>query len=97
MHSMGGTPDTLQKAREMIDAVGKYSFANAKIHARLSSLLSPETITRLLDVRDISEFSAALQGTVYEPVFAKPEAAADSRVAERLLIEEEVRWHLDLI
>ena len=81
----------------MLQSVGKYSFANAKIHARLSSLLTAETIARLTAARDLDEFSSTLRGTVYEGVFARPEAAADSRLAERLLMEEEVQWHADLI
>jgi vacuolar-type H+-ATPase subunit C/Vma6 len=81
----------------MLQSVGKYSFANAKIHARLSSLLARETVAKLTGARDFAEFHAVLRGTVYEDVFAKPEAAADSRLAERLLMEEEVQWHADLI
>ena len=81
----------------MLQSVGKYSFANAKIHARLSSLLTRETVAKLTAARDMSEFYATLRGTAYEGVFANPEAVADSRLAEQLLVEEEVQWHMDLI
>ncbi len=81
----------------MLEAVSKYSFANAKIRTRLSSLLPRETITKLLEARDLAEFHAVLVGTPYEAVFAKPEAAADPKLAERLLVEEEVQWHADII
>jgi vacuolar-type H+-ATPase subunit C/Vma6 len=81
----------------MLQSVGKYSFANAKIHARLSSLLARETIAKLTAARDASEFHAALRGTAYEDVFARPDAIADSRLAERILMEEEVQWHADII
>jgi len=81
----------------MLKAVGTYSFVNAKIRARLSSLLPRETITKLAEARDLAEFQAVLAGTPYEKVFAKPEAAADPKLAERLLVEEEVQWHADII
>jgi V/A-type H+/Na+-transporting ATPase subunit C len=81
----------------MLEAVGKYSFVNAKIRARLSSLMTREALMKLLDARDLADFFAGLAGTPYEAIFAKPEAAADPKLAERLLVEEEVQWHADIV
>lgn len=77
--------------------VRKYSLVNAKVRARLSTLLAPELITRLAETRDLSEFYAVLGGTVYEDIFSKPEITFDPRVGERLLIEREIEWHAELL
>ncbi len=77
--------------------VGKYSLVNAKVRARLSTLLDPERIDRLAEARDLAEFYSALDGTVYEEIFAKPEIAFDPRVGERLLLEREIGWHAELL
>jgi vacuolar-type H+-ATPase subunit C/Vma6 len=81
----------------MLKAVGKYSFVNAKIRARLSSLLARDIITKLVEARDLSEFQTILAGTPYEAIFTNPEAQSDPKLAERLLVEEEVQWHADII
>ena len=77
--------------------VSKYSLVNAKVRARLSSLLSPELVNRLSETRDLSEFYSALGGTVYEETFSRPEITFDPRVGERLLLEKEVGWHSELL
>jgi V/A-type H+-transporting ATPase subunit C len=81
----------------VLGPVAKYSLVNAKIRSRLSALLPPETIARCASARDLTEFYATLAGTVYEPVLSRPEVALDPRVAERLLVEQEVQWHTELI
>jgi vacuolar-type H+-ATPase subunit C/Vma6 len=81
----------------ILGPVSKYSLINAKIRARLAALLGAQTIERLVEARDLSEFYATLGGTVYEPVLARPEVALDPRVAERLLVEQEVQWHAELL
>ena len=81
----------------LLGPVKKYSFINARIRSRLSALLSPDTIARCASARDLPEFYATLGGTVYEPVITRPEIALDPRVAERLLVEQEVQWHAELI
>ncbi len=81
----------------IIGPVGKYSLVNAKVRARMSSLLGPELINRLAEARDLSEFYAALDGTVYEKIFSRPEIAFDPRVGERLLLDTEVGWHAELL
>ena len=73
--------------------VSKYSLVNAKVRARLSTLLTPEQIDRLADARDLSDFYTALSGTIYEEIFEQPEIAFDPRVGERLLLEREIEWH----
>ncbi len=81
----------------ILGPVSKYSLVNAKIRSRLAALLPPDTIARCAAARDLSEFYSTLAGTVYEPVLARPEVALDPRVAERLLVEQEVQWHAELI
>lgn len=77
--------------------VSKYSLVNAKVRARLSTLLSPEQIDKLADTRDLSEFYSALSDTIYEDIFEQPEIAFDPRVGERLLLEREIEWHSELL
>ncbi len=77
--------------------LSKYSLVNAKVRARLSTLLSPEQINRLAEARDLAEFYAALDGTIYERIFSRPEITFDPRVGERLLLEQEVEWHTELL
>ena len=77
--------------------LSKYSLVNAKVRARLSTLLSPEQINRLAESRDLAEFYAALDGTIYEHIFSRPEITFDPRVGERLLLEQEVDWHAELL
>ena len=77
--------------------ISKYSLVNAKVRARLSTLLGIETINRLAETRDLAEFYSALGGTIYENIFARPEITFDARVGERLLLEQEVEWHSELL
>jgi vacuolar-type H+-ATPase subunit C/Vma6 len=77
--------------------VSKYALVNAKVRARLSTLLSSETINRLAETRDLSEFYSALGGTIYEGIFSRPEITFDPRVGERHLIEQEIQWHAELL
>lgn len=77
--------------------VSKYSLVNAKVRARLSTLLEPERIDRLAEALDLAEFYAALDGTVYEEIFSRPEIAFDPRVGERFLLEREIEWHSELL
>ena len=81
----------------LLGPVGKYALVNAKVRARLSALLPPEAIARLADVRDLPEFYSMLGGTVYDKVLSRPEVSLDPRVAEKLLLEQEVQWHVELI
>ena len=81
----------------MLGPVKKYSLINARIRSRLSALLPPDTIARCASARDLSEFYTTLAGTVYEPVLSRPEVALDPRVAERLLVEQELQWHAELL
>ena len=81
----------------ILGPVSKYSLINARIRVRLASLLPPAAVARLAEARDLSEFYASLAATVYEPVLARPEVALDPRVAERLLVEQEVHWHAELL
>jgi V/A-type H+-transporting ATPase subunit C len=77
--------------------VSKYSLVNAKVRARLSTLIAPDSINRLAEARDLAEFYAVLGGTIYEDIFSRPEIAFDPRVGERLLIEREVEWNVELL
>ncbi len=81
----------------LLGPVGKYALVNAKVRARLSALLPPETIARLVEARDVPEFYSHLSGTIYEKTLARPEVSLDARVAEKLLLEQEVQWHAELI
>jgi vacuolar-type H+-ATPase subunit C/Vma6 len=81
----------------MLGPVSKYSLVNARIRARLAALLSPDTFAHCAAARDLSEFYTTLAGTIYEPVLSRPEVALDPRVAERLLVEQEVQWHAELL
>lgn len=63
----------------------------------MSTLLSEETINRLAESRDLAEFYSTLDGTIYEPVFSKPEISFDPRVGEKSLLEQEVEWHSELL
>ncbi|MDD4856846.1 MAG: V-type ATPase subunit [Candidatus Krumholzibacteria bacterium] len=81
----------------ILGPVSRYSLVNAKIRSRMAAILPPDTIARCVSARDLSEFYATLSGTVYEPVLSRPEVSLDPRIAERLLIEQEVKWHADLI
>jgi vacuolar-type H+-ATPase subunit C/Vma6 len=77
--------------------VSKYSLVNAKVRARLSTLLDPDLINKLAEAHDLAEFYAILGGTIYEDIFSRPEITFDPRVGERLLIEQEVDWHAELL
>lgn len=81
----------------LLGPIGKYALVNAKVRARLSELLGPDVISRLADARDVPEFYGALQGTLYEKVLARPEVSLDPRVAEKLLVEQEIEWHAELL
>ncbi len=77
--------------------ISKYALINAKVRARLSTLLDIQQINRLAEARDLADFYATLDGTTYEEIFARPEIFFDPRVGERLLLEREVRWHSELL
>jgi len=81
----------------IFSAVSKYSLVNAKVRSRLSTLLTPEHINRLAEARDLAEFYAALDGTVYQEILSKPEISFDPRVGEKLLMEQEAGWHSELL
>jgi len=77
--------------------VSKYSLVNAKVRARLSTLLTPAQIDRLAEARDLAEFYAALADSIYRDIFDQPEISFDPRVGERLLIEREIEWTSELL
>ncbi len=77
--------------------IRKFALVNAKVRARLSTLLSTDVIGRLVVAADLAEFYAALQGTVYEPIFSRPEINFDPRVGEKYLVEKEIEWHAELL
>ena len=81
----------------ILTPVSKYSLVNAKVRSRLSTLLSPAQIDRLADARDLPEFYAALDGTVYHQILSRPEVSFDPRVGEKLLMEQEAAWHSELL
>ena len=81
----------------ILKPISKYSLVNAKVRSRLSTLLPVETINRLAETRDLAEFYSALGGTIYEKIFSRPEITFDPRVGERLLLEQEVEWHAELL
>jgi V/A-type H+-transporting ATPase subunit C len=81
----------------ILKPISKYSLVNAKVRARLSTLLPLETINKLAETRDLPEFYSALGGTIYEKIFSRPEITFDPRVGERLLLEQEVQWHAELL
>jgi V/A-type H+-transporting ATPase subunit C len=81
----------------ILKPISKYSLVNAKVRARLSTLLSLGTINKLAETRDLSEFYSALGGTIYEKIFSRPEITFDPRVGERLLLEQEAQWHAELL
>ncbi len=81
----------------ILKPISKYSLVNAKVRSRLSTLLPIETINRLAETRDLAEFYSALGGTTYEHIFSRPEITFDPRVGERLLLEQEVEWHAELL
>ncbi len=78
-------------------AISKYSLVNAKVRSRLSALLSPAQIEKLAEARDLAEFYAALDGTVYQQILSRPEVSFDPRVGEKLLMEQEAGWHSELL
>lgn len=77
--------------------ISRYSLVNAKVRAKLSNLLPDELIGRLAETRDEEGFYSALSGTVYEGVFSRPEIAIDPRIAEKLMLEKEIIWHMELL
>jgi V/A-type H+-transporting ATPase subunit C len=81
----------------ILGPISKYSLVNAKVRARLSTLLGIETINKLAETRDLAEFYSALGGTIYDKIFSRPEITFDTRVGERLLLEQEVEWHAELL
>lgn len=81
----------------LIGPVSKYSLINAKVRARLSTLLEPEMINRLAEARDLAEFYSTLDGTIYQPIFERPEITFDPRVGEKFLLEQEIEWHSELL
>ena len=46
----------------ILKPISKYALVNAKVRSRLSTLLPIETINRLAETRDLSEFYSALGG-----------------------------------
>lgn len=81
----------------ILKPISKYALVNAKVRSRLSTLLPAELINRLAETRDLAEFYSILGGTVYDPIFSKPEITFDPRVGERMLLEQEVEWHAELL
>lgn len=77
--------------------LSKYSLINAKVRARLSTLLEIDTINKLAEAQSLGEFYSRLSGTVYEDIFSSPQAKSDPRMAEKLLMEKEAEWHRELI
>jgi V/A-type H+-transporting ATPase subunit C len=92
-----GGPDRFRDSTMIFRPVSKYSLVNAKVRARLSTLLAPAQIDRLAEARDLAEFYTALSDTIYRDIFEQPEISFDPRVAERLLLEREIEWTSDLL
>ncbi len=76
--------------------VKKYSLVNAKVRARLSTLLGNKEIMDLVQAGDLSEFYAAMSSTVYEDIFSSPRLKFDPRIGEKMLLEKEISWHIEL-
>ncbi len=77
--------------------ISRYSLVNARVRARLSTLLPAEVVKRLTESAGVEEFYRGLSGTIYEDLFSNPEISIDPRIAEKLLLEKEIAWNIELI
>ncbi|MDD5583600.1 MAG: V-type ATPase subunit [Candidatus Omnitrophica bacterium] len=71
--------------------LAKYSFANAKIRAMLSRLLSAETFSNLMDSRDVYEAIERLKATPYESIVKTFEQNHDLQAIEKILYENDLK------
>lgn len=71
--------------------LSKYSFANAKIRAMLSELLSPSVFSRLAESKDVYEFFEILKNTSYNGIVSQFNFETnDVKYLEKLLILNDI-------
>ena len=80
----------------MRSALSAYGFVNAKLRARLSKRLPPETIERLVKARSLPEALQFLKGTDYEPLLTTYADTGDLALAEARLYAREVEAYAEL-
>jgi len=80
----------------MRSALSAYGFVNAKLRARLSKRLPPETIERLVKARSLPEALQFLKGTDYEPLLTVYSDTGDLALAEARLYAREVEAYVEL-
>ncbi len=80
----------------MPGALSVYGFLNAKLKARISGLLSPETLESLVRSPTLSEAMALLKDTPYAALEAEYSRTGDLRGCEALLYSMEVEYHSGL-
>lgn len=80
----------------MRSALRAYGFVHAKLKARLSKRLPPETIDRLIKARSLPEAVQFLKGTDYEPLLKAYTETGDLSLAEAALYAREVAAYAEL-
>lgn len=80
----------------MPGALAVYGFLNAKLKARISGLLSPETLETLVRAPTLSEAMVLLKDTPYSALEAEYSRTGDLRGCEALLYSMEVEYHSGL-
>ncbi len=81
----------------MPDALKTYGFLSAKLKARISKTMPPETMDRLIKARSLPEAVQFLRGTAYAAIEEAYSSTGDLRAGEALLYERELRLYTDLL
>jgi len=77
-------------------AIRTYGFLSAKLKARISKTMPPETMDRLIKARSLPEAVQFLRGTAYQAIEEAYTATGDLRAGEALLHERELRLYTGL-
>jgi V/A-type H+-transporting ATPase subunit C len=80
----------------MRDALSTYGFLSAKLKARISKTLPPDTIEALIRARSLPEAVQFLRGTAYASIEEAYSATGDLRAGEALLNARELELYTGL-
>ncbi|NLV85246.1 MAG: V-type ATPase subunit [Spirochaetales bacterium] len=81
----------------MKSPVRRYGFINAKLRARLGSMLDENKITILLQSNTVDELLQQLSDTHYAEIIESYDRSGDLQMLEAKLFEREVRVHQEII
>jgi len=80
----------------MRGALSTYGFVSAKLKARLSRILPPEALDRMVRARSLPEAILLLKGTAYEAIEEAYSQTGDLRSGEALINERELNLYTGL-